>query len=45
MCVFTAVFDFAENVFVLMQVAVEDETHGELGKDQTELKWKRKRGL
>ena len=43
MCVFTTVFDFAENVFVVMQVAVEDETHGELGEDKTQLMRKREK--
>lgn len=40
-CVFTAFFDIAENVFVVVQVAVEDEEHGELRKDKTQLVRKR----
>lgn len=37
-CSFTTAFDIAESVIVVMQVAVEDETHGELCKDKTQLR-------
>lgn len=44
-CAFTAVFDFAEDVTVIMQVAVKDETHGKLSEDKTELMRKREKRL
>lgn len=37
MCVFTTGFDVEKNVLVIMQVVMEDETHGELRKDKTQL--------
>lgn len=42
-CVFTAGSDIAENVFVVTQVVVEDEKHGELRKDKTQLVRKREK--
>lgn len=41
--VFTAGFDIVENVAVVAQVAVEDEQHGKLRKDKTQLRRKRER--
>lgn len=38
---FTACLHVAEDVLGFMQVAVEDETHGELSKDETQLMWKK----
>ncbi len=43
MCVFTAVFDIAENMFVAIQAAIEDEQHGELREDKTQLMRKKGR--
>ena len=41
--VFTAGLDIGENVCVVMQVFVEDEAHGELSEDETQLMRKRKK--
>lgn len=42
-CVVTAGVDIIENVLVIVQGAVEDEAHGELREDKTQLARKRQK--
>lgn len=37
-CVFTAGLDTLENVLVVVQVGIENEYHGELSEDKTQLR-------
>lgn len=43
-CVFTTGLDTLENVLVVVQVGIEDEHHGELSEDKTQLRMKKERG-